>query len=165
MELLHVPSRSSAVLCAMAAGPWWVEHGLLGLFLASFLSATVVPFSSEGVLAAMALGPWSGSGLWAAASLGNTLGGMSSYGLGRLGNMERIARWLRTDPTKVLRWQGLVQRHGAWAALLTWLPFVGDPIAIALGLGRSRLWPTVLLMFVGKAVRYGVVLAVMRGGV
>jgi membrane protein YqaA with SNARE-associated domain len=147
----------------MEAGPWWVEHGLLGLFLASFLAATVLPFSSEAVLAAMAFGPWSGMGLWLAASLGNTLGGLTSYGLGRLGDLERIARWLRTPPAKAARWQGLIQRHGIWAALLTWLPFVGDPIAIALGLGRTAFWPTSLLMFAGKAARYAVVLAMLRG--
>lgn len=139
-----------------------MEFGLWGLFAASFLAATVLPFSSEAVLAAMALGPWSTGGLWLAASVGNTLGGMTSYGLGRLGDMDRIARWLRTDPAKARRWQGLVQRHGVWAALLTWVPVIGDPVAIALGLGRSPMWPVVLLMFVGKAARYTVVLALLR---
>ncbi len=146
----------------MEAGPWWIELGLWGLFLASFLSATVVPFSSEAVLAAMTLGPWDKLTLWAVASTGNTLGGMSSYGLGRLGDLGRIARWLRTDPAKALRWQARMARYGAWAALLTWLPVVGDPIAIALGLGRASIWPVALLMFVGKAARYAVVLALMR---
>lgn len=147
----------------MDLGPEWTTWGLAGLFAASFLAATVLPFSSEAVLAAMALGPWSGLGLWLAASLGNTLGGMSSYGLGRMGNLERISRWLRTDPARALRWQARIERHGAWAALLAWLPLVGDPIAIALGLGRTAFWPTALLMFAGKAIRYAVVLALLRG--
>jgi membrane protein YqaA with SNARE-associated domain len=140
----------------------WTEAGLTGLFLASFLAATVFPFSSDAVLAAMALGPWSSVSLWAVASVGNTLGGLTSYGLGRLGDMERIARWLRVDPEKALRWRDRIALQGVWAALLTWLPFVGDPIAIALGLGRSPAGPVALLMFIGKAVRYAVILAVMR---
>jgi len=146
----------------MEAGPWWLEFGLAGLFLASFLAATVLPFSSEALLAAMAMGPWSTMALWIVASTGNTLGGMSSYGLGRLGDLGRIARWLRTDPSKALRWQARMERYGAWGALLTWLPVVGDPIAIALGLGRARAWPVLLLMFLGKAARYGVLLALLR---
>jgi len=139
----------------------WMEGGLAGLFLASFLAATVLPFSSEAVLAAATLGPWSTGALLLVASLGNTLGGMSSYGLGRLGDMDRIARWLRTDPGKALRWQQRIERHGAWAALLTWLPVVGDPIAIALGLGRAKALPVLLLMLLGKAMRYAALLAIL----
>jgi membrane protein YqaA with SNARE-associated domain len=146
----------------MELGPAWLDLGLWGLFLAAFLAATVLPFSSEAVLVAMALGPWSSVALWAVASAGNWLGGMSSYGLGRLGDLERIARWLRTDPVKAQRWQQRIQRYGSWAALLCWVPVIGDPIAIALGLGKAPVWPVGVLMFVGKSVRYAVVLALLR---
>lgn len=139
-----------------------MDAGLPGLFAAAFLAATIVPFSSDALLAAMALGPWSSWSLWAVASTGNTLGGLTSYGLGRMGDMERIARWLRTDPAKALRWRDRMARYGVWAALLTWLPIVGDPIAIALGLARARAWPVGLLMFLGKAARYAVILAAVR---
>ncbi len=147
----------------MELGPQWTELGLAGLFLSSFLAATILPFSSEAVLAAMALGPWSTVALWTAASAGNWLGGMSSYGLGRMGDPQRIANWLRTDPDKSERLRSWVDRHGFWAALLTWLPVVGDPLAIALGLGRARPMTVAVLMFMGKALRYAVVLALMRG--
>lgn len=147
----------------MDLGPAWTEWGLWGLFMASFLAATVLPFSSEAVLAAMTLGPWSGAALWTVASLGNWLGGMSSYGLGRLGDLDRILRWLRTDPAKARRMQAWVDRYGFWAALLAWLPVVGDPLALALGLGKARVVPVAVLMFIGKAARYGVVLALLRG--
>ena len=101
--------------------------------------------------------------LWTAASLGNWLGGMSSYGLGRLGDLQRLARWTGADPNKALAWQERIRARGAWMALLCWLPVVGDPIAIALGLLRANVGVTALLMFIGKAARYAVVLAVMRG--
>jgi membrane protein YqaA with SNARE-associated domain len=140
----------------------WSEWGLWGLFLASFLAATVLPFSSEALLAAMALGPWSDGSLLAAAALGNWLGGLSSYALGRLGDPDRIARWLHADPAKAEAWKDRIAHHGAWAALLCWLPVVGDPIAIALGLMRARLLPTALLMLAGKAARYAVLLALLR---
>ena len=158
-----MPCRSLRIpLVAMEFGPQWVELGLLGLFLASFLAATILPFSSEAVLAAMTMGPWTTLALWLVASMGNWLGGMSSYGIGRMGSLVRIAKWLRTDPATAQAWRARIERHGAWAALLCWLPVIGDPIAIALGLGRSRIWSTALLMLLGKALRYAVVLALLR---
>lgn len=147
----------------MDLGPWWQGLGLPGLFLAAFVAATVLPFSSEAVLAAMALGTWSSVSLWLAASLGNWLGGMSSYGLGRLGDLQRLARWTGADPAKALVWQERVRQRGAWMALLCWLPLIGDPIAIALGLLRSNVVVTAVLMFIGKSVRYAVVLVLLRG--
>ena len=149
-------------LIAMELGEWWLEMGLLGLFLASFLAATILPFSSEFVLLSMTVGPWGTPELWVVASLGNWLGGMSSYGLGRLGDPDRIARWLRTDPVKAEAWRVRLERHGAWAAWLCWLPMIGDPIAIALGLGRTHLLTTALFMLLGKALRYAAVLALFR---
>jgi membrane protein YqaA with SNARE-associated domain len=146
----------------MDVGSELLGAGLWGLFLASFLAATILPFSSEAILAAMALGPWSTLSLWTVASTGNWLGGMSSYGIGRLGDLERIAKWLRTDPAKAQRLQHWVEKYGHWAALLTWLPFIGDPLAIALGLGKAPWVPVSVLMFIGKAARYAVVLAVLR---
>ncbi|MCB9170416.1 MAG: DedA family protein [Flavobacteriales bacterium] len=146
----------------MELGPAWQDLGLPGLFLASFLAATILPFSSEALLAAMELGPWSPWSLWACASLGNTLGGLSSYGLGRLGNGRRIGGWLGASPEQADRVAGRVQRWGSWSALLCWLPVVGDPIAIALGLFRSPLLPVSLMMFIGKAARYALVLGAMQ---
>jgi membrane protein YqaA with SNARE-associated domain len=138
--------------------------GLWGLFLASFLAATVLPFSSEAVLAAAALGPWSGTTLLLVASVGNWLGGLSTFGLGWLGKPASIARWLRVDPNKALRWQGAVQRRGAWLALLCWVPVIGDPIALALGVLKAKPIPVALLMLLGKAARYAVVIWAMRMG-
>ncbi|MCB0763499.1 MAG: DedA family protein [Flavobacteriales bacterium] len=146
----------------MLSVPQWIDLGLWGLFLASFLAATVLPFSSEAILAAMVLGPWSSWALWAVASLGNWAGGMSSYGIGRIGELDRVARWLRADPAKAEHWRVRLARHGSWAALLCWVPVVGDPIAIALGLGRAPLLPVSLLMFLGKAARYAVITALLR---
>ncbi len=141
----------------------WADAGLLGLFLASFLAATILPFSSEALLAAMAFGPWGTAALLLTASIGNTLGGMTNYGLGRWVPEGKLMRRLRVDPGKAERWNVLVRRYGSWCALLCWLPVIGDPIAIALGLFRVRFWPVLFLMFIGKAARYAVVLALLRG--
>ncbi|MBK6626423.1 MAG: DedA family protein [Flavobacteriales bacterium] len=138
----------------------WEGLGLPGLFLASFLAATILPFSSEALLAAMAIGPWSWPALWLTASIGNTLGGLSSTGLGRLGRRltwQGVQAGASSGP-----WTMRIRRWGPWAALLTWLPVVGDAIAVALGVVGAPWGPTALLMFVGKAARYAVVLGAMR---
>ncbi|MBS1580958.1 MAG: DedA family protein [Bacteroidetes bacterium] len=140
----------------------WTDLGLPGLFLASFLAATVLPFSSEALLVLMLQGPWSSLSLWGVASLGNTLGGLTNYGLGRWLPEGRTLRWLRVDPARGARWQAFVQRYGPWGALLCWLPVVGDPIAIALGLFRARPVPVAVLMFIGKALRYAVLIGAVR---
>ncbi len=143
-------------------GQDWYTWGLPGLFLASFLAATILPFSSEALLGALALGPWSFASLLLTASVGNTLGGLTNYALGRWALPVRLLRWLRIDPQHADRWKVKVERWGPAAALLCWLPVIGDPIALALGLLRSPLLPTAVLMFIGKALRYGIVLVVVR---
>jgi membrane protein YqaA with SNARE-associated domain len=150
-------------LAAMGIDPGWAAAGLPALFLACFLAATILPFSSEALLAAMAMGTWGTWTLLLTASVGNTLGGLTNYAIGRWIPDGKLMRWLRIDPGKAERWSGLVRRYGSWAALLCWLPVIGDPIAIALGLFRARFLPVVLLMFIGKAVRYAAVLAALRG--
>ena len=150
-------------LARMELGPAWAEAGLVGLFLASFLAATILPFSSEAVLAAMAVGTRSGVELWWVASVGNTLGGLVNYTIGRWVPEGVVMRWLRVDAGKAERWRNFVERYGAWGALACWLPVIGDPIAMALGVIRVRFVPCALLMFMGKAARYGVVLWAVRG--
>ncbi|MCB9183270.1 MAG: DedA family protein [Flavobacteriales bacterium] len=147
----------------MDLGPQWAEWGLWGLFLACFVAATVLPLGSELVLAACLAGPWRPETLWLVASLGNWLGGMSSYGLGRLADGSRLARFFRADPSKAKAWQERAVRHGPLLALLCWAPVIGDPIALALGVVRARPVPTACWMLVGKAVRYAVVILALRG--
>jgi membrane protein YqaA with SNARE-associated domain len=136
----------------------------LGLFLASFLAATILPFSSEAALVALTLGPWSGMSLLVVASVGNTLGGLANYGIGRWVPEGALVRWFRIDPIKGERWRALVHRRGAWAALVCWMPVIGDAIAIALGLFRAPFLASAVLMFMGKAVRYAIVIWLMREG-
>ena len=130
------------------------QLGLFGLFLGCMLSATVVPFASEALLAGALL---MGYGKWAVtlvATLGNTTGGMISYLMGWLCKWEWLEKYFRVKREKLERMRDRVSKYGAWAALLTWLPFVGDLIAIAMGLMRVNPWWTLLLMFIGKLARY-----------
>lgn len=132
----------------------WVEWGYLGLFLASFLAATILPFSSEVVLAVMLAGPFSTVGILIAATAGNWLGGISSYSLGYLAKWDWIEKYLRTKREDVYRFKLKIERYGAILAFFTWLPIIGDLLAVALGVFRVR-WPKVFAwMLVGKFLRY-----------
>ncbi len=131
-----------------------VELGYWGLFLASFLAATVIPFSSEAILSGMILAGANPLGALLVATLGNWLGGMSSYGIGRMGSIERVTRWLRVKPHQVHRMSELINGRFVWASLLCWMPVFGDVIAVTLGLFRANVWITSMGMFVGKALRY-----------
>jgi membrane protein YqaA with SNARE-associated domain len=146
----------------MELGAGWAEWGYGGLFLASFLAATILPFSSEVLLLGMAATGYSALPLFLVATVGNTLGGLTNYGIGRWLPTDRFVRWSRIDTTQAQRWRSLVERRGSWAALLCWLPVIGDPIAIALGVFRAAFVPSALLMLLGKAARYAILLWVAR---
>jgi membrane protein YqaA with SNARE-associated domain len=130
------------------------ELGYWALFFATFLAATIVPFSSEVVLSAMLMAGYDPYTSLAVATFGNWLGGMSSYGIGRLGKIEWIHRYLRIPQNKLDKAHRFVEGKVAWVSLLCWLPFVGDVIAVVLGLLRANIWVTSIGMFLGKAIRY-----------
>lgn len=131
--------------------------GLFGLFLGCLLSATVIPFSSEALVAGALLLDYSPWTVILVATLGNTIGGMTCYLLGWLCKWSWIEKYLKVKEESLAKAQAKVGKYGALAALLAWLPVVGDVIAIALGVMRTRVLPTTLLMFVGKGLRYMVV--------
>ncbi len=130
------------------------ELGYLGLFIAAFLAATVVPFSSEVVFTALV---YNGMDAWNAvfvATLGNWLGGLTCYYLGRLGKIEWIEKYLRIKKEKMDKFMGKFHRYGDWFAFFSFLPAVGDAIAVASGFFRCRLWIVALSMLLGKFARY-----------
>ena len=128
--------------------------GLFGLFLACLLSATILPFSSEAIVAgAMALG-YERLLIVLVATLGNTAGGMISFYMGWLCKWEWLEKYFKIKREKLERFRSHIEKYGVWAALLTWLPIVGDPLAIAMGFMRLNPWWTMLIMFVGKMLRY-----------
>ena len=125
-------------------------------------SATVIPFSSEALVAGALLLDYSPWTVVLVATLGNTIGGMTCYLLGRLCKWSWIEKWLKVKEETLAKAHEKVEKYGSLAALLAWLPVVGDPIAIALGLMRTRVLPTTVLMFLGKGLRYMVVAGLLK---
>jgi membrane protein YqaA with SNARE-associated domain len=131
-----------------------IEYGYLGVFVASFLAATILPFSSEVVLTGVL---WAGASYGpclAAASLGNSLGGMTCYWIGTMGKVEWMEKYLKLNAAKLGRVQEWVKRRGSWSAFFVFLPGVGDFIAVALGFLRANVWVVALAMTAGKTLRY-----------
>ena len=131
-----------------------LDYGYIGLFLGSFLAATVVPFSSDILLVGMLMAGGEPITTVAVATIGNWLGGLTSYWLGWLGKLEWFERWFRVKPATIERHKSTVHRWGVWLALMTWLPIVGDVFAIVLGFYKVKFLPTALWMLVGKCARF-----------
>ncbi len=120
---------------------------LWALFTSSFLAATLLPGGSEVVLyGVLKLHPAQAWTALAIATVGNTLGGLTSYGIGRL--------IPRTQPMKGL---AMLQRYGSPALLLAWVPILGDPLCVAAGWLRMNIGLTVLFMALGKLMRYALI--------
>ena len=132
---------------------WLLELGYAGLFVGSFLAATVVPFSADVLLIGMLVAGGSPWIVIAIATAGNFLGGLTSYAIGRLGEWEWIEK-LGVKPETLERQKTRIDRYGAWIALLSWVPFVGDIFAVALGFYRVKFVPSALFMLIGKAGRF-----------
>lgn len=125
-------------------------EALLGLFVASFAAATLIPLPSEAALFAyLQAHPEKAALAVALATVGNTAGGMTSYLIGR----AIPQRQLNARAIELLR------RYGPPALAFAWLPFVGDALSVAAGWLRMR-WPAVLaFMAAGRLARYIVVAA------
>jgi len=138
-------------LMALLALP---QYGLSTVFVVAFVSATLLPLGSEPVVFGLVqLNP---SMFWPAvivATLGNTLGGAVTWwmGYGVERAYERVTHDEKAAHPRALRW---LERFGAKACLLSWLPVVGDPLCAAAGWLRLPFWPCVGYMAIGKFGRY-----------
>lgn len=127
----------------------WISSdlSLWGLFISSFLAATLLPGGSEavliGVLKAYPETFWSALGI---AATGNTLGGMVTFGMG----------WLLPQ-TQQLKHVEKMRRYGTPALLLAWVPIIGDALCLAAGWLRLNPWQAALFMAIGKFARYAVI--------
>ncbi len=130
------------------------EWGYVGLFLGSFMAATVVPFSSDFLLIGILLAGGNPLLSFLCATAGNWTGGLTSYWLGRLGKWELLERWFGVSQEKLQRQKDKIDRWGALLAFMSWLPFVGDVFAIGLGFYKLNFPKCALYMLIGKATRF-----------
>lgn len=135
----------------------YIELGYFGLFLICFLSATILPLASEAVLLAFLAYSFDPISCLIVATIGNTLGGMTNYFLGMLGKTKTLKKII-TDEVKFQKITSRIEKHGVWLGLITWLPFIGDPLTIFLGYFRVKFVPLFILSFLAKGLRYYVII-------
>lgn len=146
-----------------AISQFLIEWGYIGLFIAAMLAGSIVPFSSEIVMVALVKMGLDPVGCIIAGSLGNTVGGMTCYWMGHLGKIEWVEKYFKVKKEKIEKMETFLQGKGAMMAFFTFLPAIGEVIAIALGFMRSNIWITTLSMYTGKLIRYILLLLAMQG--
>lgn len=129
------------------------------VFIVSFLSATILPLGSEGLLVYYAQQSASSLvGLWLWASVGNTLGALTNWYLGRYLVRFENKKWFPVSQKSRQKAEKFFNRYGYWSLLFTWLPLIGDAIALVAGVLHTQKRYFLPFVFVGKAARYAVVL-------
>lgn len=134
-----------------------VKWGLPALFCVSFLAATVLPIASEWLLAALVVQPVDITAAVAVATVGNTLGAVTTWAIGLWGGPWVMQRWLRISEKDRIRAEGWYTRWGSWSLLLAWVPVVGDPLCLVAGMFNVPLTRFIPLVAAGKAGRYLVI--------
>lgn len=142
----------------------WELSGYLGLFVAAFAAATLLPLQSEavlvGLLATERYQTWT---LLAVATAGNVLGSVVNWGLGRSIERYRHRRWFPISLEKLEKAQRAYQRYGRGSLLFSWAPIIGDPITVVAGILREPFWSFLVLVTLAKAARYLVLIGLTLG--
>jgi len=133
---------------------FFADWGFVGLFLASFLGATIIPLSSEIVLSVLLAKGYDFNLSIIIATLGNWLGGLSSYFLGTLGKWSFVEKYFRIKKEKILSFKTKIYKWVSACAFFCSLPIVGDPLAISLGFFRVNVIKVSIWMLFGKLVKY-----------
>ncbi|MBC7133916.1 MAG: DedA family protein [Roseovarius sp.] len=137
----------------MIADPGQIAQ-LAGLFAAAFGAATLLPFQSEVVFVGLQLaGTVSLGALLVVASVGNTLGSVVNYVMGRGIEHFRHSRWFPVSEAQLSRARGWYARWGVWTLLLSWAP-LGDGFTVVAGIMRTPVWLFVALVAIAKTGRY-----------
>ena len=126
--------------------------------VAAFVAGSVFPFSSETLLAGLqmaGLQPWP---LFLSATAGNVLGSMFNYWIGTFGRLEWIEQYLHVRREKIERTQRWLQGHGAWMGFFCFLPVLGSALSVTLGYMRANVGLSFLSIFLGKALRYAILI-------
>ena len=133
----------------------------LSLAFSAFISATLLPFGSELVLAGLISQGYPALWLWGIATVFNTLGSVLNWYLGRQLLLFQHKSWFMFKPNQIEQASNQFRRWGLPSLLLAWLPIVGDPLTLVAGVLRVRLLWFVLLVGLGKGLRYAVVIGLM----
>ena len=131
-----------------------VSYGYMGMLIAAFLAASILPFSSEAVMVGLQAAGLDPVALIAYGTIGNVLGSMFNYTIGRLGKMEWIEKYMHVKKEDLDKAHKFMAGKGAWMGLLSVIPVIGDVITVALGLMRANVVIVVISVTISKLARY-----------
>nr|NJM01208.1 DedA family protein [Desulfobacula sp.] len=134
------------------------EYSYLGLFLSSFLAATLLPLSSELVLGILLKQGANPHLTLLVATFGNVLGSVVNYGLGAFGGRMILHRFWRIKEPEIHRAEKRFRKFGVFSLLFAWVPVIGDPLTVAAGALHVNFTVFLLLVSLGKFLRYLVIL-------
>ena len=126
----------------------------MGMLVAAFLAASILPFSSEAVMVGLQAAGLDPVLLIVYGTVGNVLGSMFNYTIGRLGKMEWIEKYLHVKKEDLDKAHRFMAGRGAWMGLLSVIPVVGDVITVALGLMRANVGIVMISVTISKLLRY-----------
>lgn len=130
----------------------------LSLFFTALIAATLFPLSSEALLLTRVYQEHSLWLLWLVATSGNSLGSCINWYLGKQCLHWQDRPWFPIKSRQLVRAQTHFQRYGLISLLFAWLPIIGDPLTLVAGVMRVNFWVFLLLVVLGKALRYGVII-------
>lgn len=135
-----------------------IDYGYWGMFLSAFLAGSVLPFSSEAVMLGLLAAGVDPVPLLIYGCIGNVMGGMVNYGLGRLGKLEWLKKYFHLKQSSIDRAYKFMGGHGAWMGFFAFLPILGSAITVVLGLTRANLPLSVFSITLGKVIRYALLI-------
>jgi membrane protein YqaA with SNARE-associated domain len=128
-------------------------YGLIGLFVIAFLSATLIPLASEAVFVGFLTLSYHPLTVFIIATIGNTLGSYLNYYIGHWGNTKWLLRF-GVSEIRLNKLEKMICKYGHWCGLMAWIPIIGDPITLAMGFFKTNCFYSLILICIGKALRY-----------
>jgi membrane protein YqaA with SNARE-associated domain len=131
-----------------------IDWGYWGMLVAAFLAGSFFPFSSEVVMVALNAAGLDAWQLVIYGTVGNVAGGMLNYGLGRMGKLEWIEKYLHVSRESMAKAERFMAGRGAWMGFFAFLPGLGSAITIVLGFTRANVLISISSITIGKFLRY-----------
>lgn len=141
-----------------------IDFGYWGMLAAAFLAGSFFPFSSEAVMTALVAIGLDPVQLTIYATIGNVAGGLFNYGVGRMGRLDWIEKYLHVSKESLDKATKFMGGHGAWMGFFAFVPILGSAITICLGLMRANIIISVISITLGKFIRYAILAYILMCG-
>ena len=141
-----------------------IDFGYWGMLAAAFLAGSFFPFSSEAVMTALVAVGLDPVQLTIYATIGNVAGGLFNYGVGRMGRLDWIEKYLHVSKESLDKATKFMGGHGAWMGFFAFVPILGSAITICLGLMRATIIISVISITLGKFIRYAILAYILMCG-